>query len=154
MSGATPPPMADLVLTPANVAASALAVRISGFAGAAITAGQTVYEDVVDLDAFSRPKFKLYDANAAITTAMLGSVRGIAENTAGVGQALSVVIADPAFTHGLTGVTKGDVLIASATAGGIAPVADLASGWRPAVVMIATSATVAVLGVVQNTTAK
>ena len=145
--------MADLVLTPANVSASALAVRISGIAGVAITAGQTVYEDVVDLDAFSRPKIKLYDANAAITTAMLGSVRGVAENTAGVGQPVSVVISDPSFTHGLAGVTKGDVLIASATAGGIAPVADLASGWRPAVVMIATSATVAVLGIVQNTTA-
>ena len=146
--------MADLTLTSANVAPSDNAVTISGIAAVAIAAGQPVYEDTAALDSIGRPKFKLYDANATTPTAITSGVRGIAANSAGTNQPVSVVIYDPAFTHGLAGVTKGDVLIASATAGGIAPVADLASGWRPAVVLIATSATVAVLQIAQNTTAK
>lgn len=146
--------MADLTLTSANVSPSSNAVMISGIAAVAIGAGQTVYEDTASLDSLGRPEFKLYDANASTPTAITSGIRGIAANSAGIDQPLNVVISDPAFTHGLTGVTKGDVLIASATAGAIAPVADLASGWRPAVVMIATSATVAVMQIAQNTTAK
>lgn len=146
--------MADYTLTSANVAPSDSAIIITGLAAASISAGQTVYQDTASLDSLNRPKFRLYDANATTPTAITAGVLGIAGNTAGVSQPLDVVISDPAFTHGLTGVTKGDVMIASATAGGIAPVADLASGWRPAVVMIATSATVAVLQIAQNTTAK
>ena len=146
--------MADFTLTSANVSPSDNAIIISGLAAAAVAAGQTVYEDTATLDSIGRPKFRLYDANASSPTAITAGVRGIAANTAGVNQPLDVVISDPAFTHGLTGVTKGDVMIASATAGGIAPVADLASGMRPAVVLIATSATVAVLQIAQNTTAK
>jgi hypothetical protein len=146
--------MADLTLTSANVAPSDNAIFTSGIAAAAIGAGQPVYEDTATLDSMGRPKFRLYDANATTPTAITSGVRGIAANTAGINQPIDVVISDPAFTHGLTGVTKGDVLIASATAGAIAPVADLASGWRPAVVMIATSSTVAVVQIAQNTTAK
>jgi hypothetical protein len=146
--------MADLTLTAANVQPSSLAVIISGLAAVAITAGQTVYEDTADLDAFSRPKFKLYDANLVTPAAILNGVRGVAANTAGINQPIDVVLSDPAFTHGLATVARGDVIVASATAGGLAPVADVVTGWRPAVVMIATSATVAVLGIVQNTTAK
>jgi len=147
--------MADLTLTSANVAPSDNAVMITGIAAAAISAGQTVFEDTATLDSVGRPKFKLYDSNLTTPTAILNGVRGIAANTAGIGQPMDVVIYDPAFTHGLTTVVKGDVLIASATtAGAIAPVADLATGWRPAVMLIATSATVAVLQISQNTTAK
>jgi hypothetical protein len=147
--------MADLTLTSANVAPSDNAIMITGIAAAAISAGQTVFEDTATLDSVGRPKFKLYDANLTTPTAILNGVRGIAANTAGIGQPMDIVIYDPAFTHGLTTVAKGDVLIASATtAGAIAPVADLATGWRPAVMLIATSATVAVLQISQNTTAK
>ena len=142
--------MADLPRTSSNVAPSDNAVIISGIAAGSIGAGQTVYEDIAALDSIGRPKFKLYDANSITPS----GVRGIAANSAGINQPVNVVIYDPAFSHGLTGVTKGDVLIASATAGAIAPVADLATGWRPAVVMIATSATVAVVQIAQNTTAK
>jgi hypothetical protein len=146
--------MADYTLTPANVQPSVNAVIISGLAGAAITAGQPVYEDTADLDSFNRPKFKPYDANATTPAAILNGPRGISANTAGVNQPVDVVISDPAFVHGLTGVVKGDVIVASSTAGGLAPVADVVNGWRPAVMMIATSATVAVAGLFQNTTAK
>jgi len=149
--------MADLTLTAANVQPSSYAVTLSGLAAVAITAGQTVYEDTADLDANGRAKIKLYDANASSPTAITSGVRGIAANSAGINQPVSVVIYDPAFTHGLTGsppLVKGDILIASGTPGAIAPVADLASGMRPAVVLIATSATVAVLQIAQNTTAK
>jgi len=146
--------MADLTLTSANVAPSDNAVIISGIAAAAIAAGQTVYEDTSTLDSIGRPKFRLYDANASTPTVMLSGLCGIAANTAGINQPLDVAISDPAFVHGLSVVTKGDILIASATPGAIAPVADLASGWRPAVVLIATSVTAGVLAIAQNTTAK
>ena len=149
--------MADLTLTSANVAPSNNAVTISGIAAVAIGAGQTVYEDTAALDSIGRPKFKLYDANATTPTAITSGVRGIAANSAGINQPVSVVIYDPAFTHGLTGspaLVKGDILIASGTPGTIAPVADLASGMRPAVMLICTSATVAVLQIAQNTTTK
>jgi hypothetical protein len=146
--------MADLTLTSANVAPSDNAIIITGLAAAAIAAGQTVYEDTATLDSIGRPKFRLYDANASTPTAIVFGLCGIAANTAGINQPLDVAISDPAFVHGLTGVTKGDVLIASATPGSIAPVADLASGWRPAVVLIATSVTAGVLAIAQNTTAK
>lgn len=146
--------MADLVLTAASVVPSAYAVILSGTAGAAITAGQTIFEDTADLDANGRPKIKLYDANASAPTAITNGVRGIALNNAATGQPVDYAISDPDFTHGLAGVTKGDVIVASATAGGLAPVADLASGWRPAVMLIATSSTKAVLQIAQNITAK
>jgi hypothetical protein len=147
--------MADLTLTSANVAPSDNAIIITGLAAAAIAAGQTVYEDTATLDSIGRPKFRLYDANASTPTAIVFGVCGIAANTAGINQPLDVAISDPAFVHGLTGVTKGDILIASATTpGSIAPAADLAAGWRPAVVLIATSVTAGVLAIAQNTTAK
>ena len=147
--------MADLTLTAGLVAPSDNAIMITGIAGTNIYAGQAVFEDTATLDSVGRPKFKLYDANLTTPTAILNGVRGIAANTAGTNQPMNVVIYDPAFTHGLTTVVKGDVLIASATtAGAIAPIADLATGWRPAVMLIATSATIAVLQISQSTTAK
>lgn len=146
--------MANLTLTPGSVFPSAQAVIIWGLAGVAVTAGQSGYEDNADLDTGNKPKLKLYSANSASPVAQANGVRGIFVNTAGVGQPAGLCISDPAFTHGLAAVTKGDVIIASNTAGALAPVADLAAGWRPAVMLIATSATVAVLAIAQNTTAK
>lgn len=146
--------MANLVLTAASVVPSSRAVRIPGIAGAAVTAGQTGYEDTADLDDFGRPKFKLYSANSSSPAAQTAGLRGVFASSAAAGQPVDLVLSDPDFTHGLAAVTKGDIIIASNTAGALAPAADLASGWRPAVVMIATSATKAVLAIAQNTTAK
>jgi len=143
--------MADYTLTSANVIHSANAEYKTYTAGATIAAGQPVYLDSTALDAQNKPKAKLADANASATTS---TVHGIAANTASSGQPLRVVTFDADFTHGLTTVAAGDVIVLSATAGGLAPAADIASGWYPVVIGVATSATNCVLSIVQGTAAK
>ena len=107
--------MADVTVTAAEVLPLNSTTR-TGLAGAAITAGQTVYES-------SSGTWVLADANASATAA---ATQGIALNSAASGQLVTVAIGgtiDPGFT-----VTVGTIYVQSATAGGIAPAADLASG--------------------------
>lgn len=134
--------MADLSITAANVIASSSARRVSKTASATITAGQPVY---VDTNGAVAPA----DCNAAGKTTVLG----IAENGGGSGQRISVVTYDPAFVLGAT-VAIGDVVIASATAGGIAPVADAASGYYVTVLGVAVSTTAIFLNPVAAGAAK
>lgn len=134
--------MADVTITAANVIPSANAVYQDGTAGATITAGQVVYRDSTD------GKYKLADANASPATA---NAVGIAAHGASNGQPLRVVIYDPDFTVGGT-VAKG-VYVLSGTAGGIAPVADIVSGWYPVVVGVATSTTKMIVDLVRGTAA-
>lgn len=135
--------MADLTVTAANVLASTQAQPILGTAGATVTAGQVGYRDDSDLDSYGRGKWKLADANGGSTA--IKTAQGIFLNGAASGQPVRLCDSDPDFTHGLTGVVAGDIIILSATAGALAPAADLASGMRANVVMVATSATKAVL---------
>lgn len=135
--------MADLSVTAANVLASTQASVFSGTAGASITAMQPLYKDTDDLDSFGNPKLKLADANGASTA--VKTVAGVSLHAAASGQPIKWTNSDPDFTHGLSGVVAGDVVILSATAGAVAPVADLASGMRTNVVLVATSATKGVL---------
>lgn len=124
--------MADVSVTAANVAVVSGSTLFSdGFLGATVTAGQTVYLDSVT------GTYKLGDANASSATA---AVVGIALNGGVSGQPVKVATAGT-LTAGFT-VTPGAVYVQSATAGGIAPVADLASGHYPVIVGIGTSATV------------
>ena len=123
--------MADLTVTATQVTPGADAVLVFGTAGATITAGQVVY-----LDPTTRT-YKLFDANdtAANTRAPV-----VALNGASTGQRITVQ------THGSLTIgagaapTLGLVYVASATPGGIAPSADIATGWRVAVLGVATSA--------------
>lgn len=105
--------MADLTVTAANVLASTVsstATRTTGVAGAAISIGQTVY-----IDTAASNVIKLADANASLTSA---TVRGIAiTGASAAGQPITYATADAAFTHGLTGVTAGDVIYQSNTPG-------------------------------------
>lgn len=120
--------MADLSITATSVLPSANARRVYRKAASTVTAGQPVYENTSGLVAPA-------DANSSATTA---DVLGIAENGAAAGQRVGVIVEDPAFGLGAT-VAIGDVLIASATAGGIAPVADAASGVYVTVLGVAVS---------------
>ena len=86
-------------------------------AGAAILAGQPVYQ-------FTDGLFYLADANGADP---LYKVVGLAENNAGIGQPVSIVIKDPGFTPGFAMVI-GDIPILSANVGKICPSSDMASG--------------------------
>lgn len=68
------------------------------------------------------------------------TVDGIALADADDGQPFPIVQKDDALAIGTT-VGIGDVYVASDTPGGIAPVADAASGWFVVIVGVATSTT-------------
>lgn len=108
--------MADIAQTAANVLASSTASTTEGIAGEAITAGQPVYKDS------STGKLLLADANVLAKI----NVIGIALHGAALNQPLKYVTKDAQLTLGGT-IAAGDMIILSATPGGICPVADLAS---------------------------
>jgi hypothetical protein len=124
--------MADLTITAANVVAGSGAKTEQGTAGAAINAGQAVYRDA------TTGKYLLADNNSA--TAAAREPRGLALNGASNGQPLSIITRGP-VTIGAT-LSAGVAYYLSDTAGGICPVADLASGEYPSIIGIATSTTV------------
>lgn len=119
--------MADLSITATSVLASSAARRVVKDAASTVTAGQPVYLTTSGTVAPA-------DANDSTKA----SVLGIAENGGATGQPISVVTKDPAFALGAT-VAIGDVLILSATAGGIAPVADATTGDFVTVLGVAVS---------------
>jgi hypothetical protein len=143
--------MADYSLTSSAAIPSDDATLENYTAGATIAAGQPVYADATALDAKRKGKAKLADANASAATA---TVIGIAATSASAGQPVRVITEDDDYTHGLTGVTAGDIIILSATAGGLAPASDMATGMRPCVVMLATSSTKAQLVFANGSAAK
>ena len=87
-------------------------------AGTTITAGQPVYQDPTDY------RFYPADANGAFP---LYDVVGIAVNNCAIGQPVSVVFEDDAFTPGCT-MAVGDIICLSAAVGKICPSSDNASG--------------------------
>jgi len=120
--------MADITITAANVIAGSGSKRVSGTAGATITAGQAVYLDTAD------SKYKLADADGAVG---VRSPAGIALNGASNGQPLAVLTSGP-ITIGGT-VTAGVAYYLSPNPGGICPVADVLSGDYPTIMGIATT---------------
>lgn len=129
--------MADLSVTAANVLASTSAAGVAtGTAGATITAGQAVYLDS------ATGTLKL----AVKTSLAAAAAVGIALNGGASGQPIKYVYQDDDFTPGATLVT-GTSYAVGATAGNLAPVADLASGNYATFMMIAKSTTKAILRV-------
>jgi hypothetical protein len=110
---------ADISITAGSVVPSVNAKFKSGTAGATITAGQPVYLDT------TTNTYKLADANGA---SPLYKVEGIAVNGASTNQPVLVCWQDPSFTLGGT-VAAGTIVVASATAGSVAPAADVVTGW-------------------------
>ncbi len=123
--------MVDLTVTAASVV-NITAQGENGTAGATITAGQVVYLDTSDA------KYKLADSDSG--TAAVRQPRGIALNNASDGQPLTIAKSGP-VTIGAT-LTAGVAYYLSDTPGGIAPVADLASGDYPCIIGMATSTSV------------
>lgn len=124
--------MANIAITAASVVPGANAKTVDGIAGAAITAGQVVYLDP------ATGKLLLADADSA--TAAARSVLGIALNSAAIGQPVTVQKAG-LITIGGT-VAPGVGYYLSATAGAIAPVADMTTGLYPTLLGFGQSATV------------
>ena len=111
--------MADISITAANVVKGSNAVVEPGTAGATITAGQVVYKDASD------GKYKLADADSA--TAAAKAPRGIALNGASNNQPLSILRSGD-ITIGATLTAGTAYYLSPTTAGGICPLADVASG--------------------------
>jgi hypothetical protein len=139
--------MSDVSITAANVIAGANAKKRTGRAGATITAGQVVYEDSSDSS-----DFKLADANASAATA---NPVGIALHGASDGQPLTIVTEDDDFTPGgtlsLSAGADSGVYVLSGTAGGIAPMDDLAAAMYPVIIGVAKSTTKMNLKIVRGT---
>jgi hypothetical protein len=111
--------MADLTVTAASVLWTS-GTKLSGIAGAAVTAGQGVYLDSTT----STLKLAQADGTAAESAAV-----GIALHAAGTGQPLVYAGPGSIINIGAT-TTKAVTYMVSATAGGVAPQADLTSGQR------------------------
>lgn len=128
--------MADLTITAASVAKGSDAMVENGTAGAAITAGQTVYLDTTS------GTMKLSDNDGTGTR----SVRGIALHAAAVGQPIAYQRSGD-ITIG-SALTAGQDYWLSSTPGGIAPRADLTTGMDPILIGVAKSASVLTLAIV------
>jgi hypothetical protein len=123
---------ADLSITTTSFVPGARAVKSIGTAGASITIGQLLYFDS------AAGTYKLADANASATTA---AVVGIAASAAAVGQPVIVITEDDDLTPGGTLSMSAPVYAVSGTAGGIAPTADITTGWFPSAIIVAKSTT-------------
>lgn len=114
--------MSALSITATQVLPTSNTQLENGLAGAAITAGQSVYYDT------AAGTWKLIDANDTATNIYRP---GVAMNTAGAsGQPISVATGGSITLGAGAGPTLGVIYIVGATAGDIAPSADLGSGWR------------------------
>jgi hypothetical protein len=140
--------MADITITAANVLMSANGKSATGIAGETITAGQTLYLNSADNRLYKA------DANASIATA---DCVGIALGGGAAGQPITYCYEDPNFTPGgtlsLAAAADSGVYVLSATAGGIAPMDDLAAGMYPCVLGVAYSTTKMSLRIVKQVTA-
>lgn len=111
--------MADLSITAANVLFTS-GTKTTGVAGAAVTAGQALYLDTTT----NTLKLAQCDGTAAEVAAV-----GIALHAAGSGQPLTYAGQGSVINIGGT-TAKTTAYMVSATAGGVAPQADLDSGKR------------------------
>lgn len=130
--------MVDIAITASQVLPGTDGATFEqGTAGGTITAGQPVYIDTGDSN-----KVKAADANAA-TPAF--TVAGIALHAALAGQPIRYQTSGPITLGAGAAMTVGGVYVLSATAGGIAPVADLATGMYASVLGVATTAAILAL---------
>lgn len=112
---------ADIAILDGGVLPSSAARIRRGIAGPdGVSAGQLVR--------FSTSNdWRPTDANLSLSGS---DVDGMAVHAASAGQVLTIVVADPALVLKTSAqLSKGVALIASATPGGIAPAADLTTGW-------------------------
>tara|TARA_R110000868_G_scaffold32425_3_gene117959 strand:- start:1657 stop:2076 length:420 start_codon:yes stop_codon:yes gene_type:complete len=132
--------MVDITITAASVVPGSDAVKTSGIALSTITAGQVVYRDPTTL------KFAPADTDSA--TAAIRDVFGIALNGAAANQPVSVQTSGT-LTAGGT-LLPGMTYVLSGTAGGFAPVADIANGDYTVVIGVATTAAILKLGILKS----
>ena len=111
--------MGDVSITPGNVVAGADADYYRGTAGATITAGQVVYLDSTD------NTLKLAESDASAAAAR---VKGLALHGASADQPLRCQTGGTIVLGAAAAPVLGRSYMLSETAGGIAPIEDLALG--------------------------
>ena len=122
----------NLSITTTSFVPGARAKKEIGTAGATITIGQLLYYDS------TAGTWKLADSNASATTA---AVVAISASAAASGQPVIIITEDDDLTLGATLSMTAPIYVLSGTAGGIAPTADIATGWFPSAVLVAKSTT-------------
>lgn len=138
--------MATLTVTASQVQPGSGAPVETATAGATITAGQVLYKDSTDSN-----KMKLADANG---TQAVATVAGIALNGAASGQPVRYQKSGSITIGAGASMTVGEIYVLSATAGGIAPEADITTQNDYVVTLgVATSASVLKLAI-QNSGAR
>lgn len=110
--------MADLSITTAEVLKGTGAILQHGIAGATITAGEGVYLDA------STNTYKLADCNVSAAVATLV---GIALMNATSGQPVTIQTEGAITIGSSASMTVGEIYLVSATAGKLAPEADIVS---------------------------
>ena len=125
--------MADISITAANVQPGAGAVTNTLAAGTTITAGETVY--------VSGGTLLLANADG---TALTANCVGIALNGGSTGQPITYQSGGD-ITIGGTLVVGGTYVVSGTNPGGVAPIADVTTGWYPMILLIAKTTTVATI---------
>lgn len=124
--------MTALSITASSVVAGSNAVRDSGIAGEAITAGQAIYVNS------ATNRVMLADTNSATAEARVA--KGIALNGAGSEQPVAYIKEGDLTVNAV--LTKGVGVYLGGAAGAIVPVADLTTGDYTCFLGIAKSTTV------------
>lgn len=128
--------MADISVTAASVVAPSNARLLRGIAGEALSAGQVIAKNASN-------RIVKADANAVDgedPDTYLRNCKGIAVTSAAANQPV-FYMNEGSLTFNAA-LTAGVVYVLSGTAGGIAPVADLASGMDVVILGVASSTTV------------
>lgn len=137
--------MANLSQTPANVSlttASDATIQKVKY-GEAITQGQPVYLNSADGEYYKA------DANASSTTA---AAAGIALTPGAAGE-YGIIVTSGEMDLGAT-LVVGETYVVSATAGAIAPIADLTTGDYPTILGVATTAGKITINILSSGVAK
>lgn len=135
--------MADYSITAASILAADTNTQVSaGTFGETVTAGQAVYKNTTDK--------RWYKADADVAATALAV--GVALNGGSAGQPGSIATSGNLTTNSVG--TAGAVVVVSTTAGGLAPVTDLASGDYVTIVGVFTTATNLLLSFIQSGVAK
>jgi hypothetical protein len=123
--------MSDITITATSVKKTTTTVTEEGIAGGTITAGMPVYKDQADSN-------KLKAADSDLSLAASRAV-GIALHAATLDQPLEYATGGD-VTYG-SGLTAGVVYVVSATAGAVAPTADLDTNttWYATILGVASS---------------
>jgi hypothetical protein len=135
--------MADLSVTAANVGVTSSAVVELVQVGESVTQGQPAYKKALD------GLYYKADANASSATAAALGVFVTAASTNGY----ALIVKSGSYLAGAT-LTVGETYVVSATAGGIAPLADVTTGWYVTILGVASSATTLSLDIVRSGTAR